>query len=41
MATLVEQVFLDPEPPAAWGGVMAARVVGHFSVFGLARLYGA
>ena len=30
-----------PEPPGAWGGVMAARVVGHFRVFGLAKLYGA
>jgi hypothetical protein len=34
-------VVFYPEPPAAWGGVMAARVVGHFRVFGLARLYGA
>jgi hypothetical protein len=33
-------VVFYPEPPAAWGAVMAARVVGHFSVFGLARLYG-
>src|SRR5260370_5894030 len=29
-----------PVPPAAWGGVMAARVIDHFGVFGLARLYG-
>jgi len=34
-------VVFYPEGPAAWGGVMAARVVGHFGVFGLARLYGA
>src|ERR1700686_2882744 len=34
-------VVFYPEPPAAWGDVMAARVVGHFGLFGLARLYGA
>jgi 5-methylcytosine-specific restriction endonuclease McrA len=34
-------VVFYPELPAAWDGVMAARVVGHFGVFGLARLYGA
>lgn len=34
-------VVFYPQPPVAWSNVMAARVVGHFSVFGLARLYGA
>jgi 5-methylcytosine-specific restriction endonuclease McrA len=34
-------IIFYPEPPAAWGNVMAARVIRHFGVFGLARLYGA
>lgn len=28
------------EPPGAWGAVLTARVVNHFTVLGLGRLYG-